>query len=242
VAGAASSVVSTSRSAAACSEVTTPTREERRAGALAGAGEQAFAGELFLEAQELLVEVADAVATRRFDVELEVAARLVKRDQHARFDVLAVGQSPAEQLRAAAEHDAAHLRGAVLEREVDVSGSAWLRLETSPATQHREKRRSSRSRARRLSMETGITGALVGNSAPAEKRSDMAGFYMAHRCRRQLVLPRIAIDALEGLLQRPAQAKVPVCENLRRKACFPSFRPLAGRSGRCCWRRSSPSR
>jgi hypothetical protein len=50
-------------------------------------------------------------ATSRFDVELEIAARFVERDQHARFDVLAVLESPAEQLRAAAEHDAAHLRG-----------------------------------------------------------------------------------------------------------------------------------
>jgi hypothetical protein len=66
--------------------------------------------------------LADAVATSRFDVELEIAAGLVERHQHARFDVLAVLQSPADQLRAAAEHDAAHLRGAVLEREVDVPG------------------------------------------------------------------------------------------------------------------------
>jgi hypothetical protein len=69
-------------------------------GALAGAGEQAFAFELFLEAKELLVEVADAGATSRFDVELEIAARFVERDQHARLDVLAVLESPAEQLRA----------------------------------------------------------------------------------------------------------------------------------------------
>jgi hypothetical protein len=55
-------------------------------------------------------------------VELEIAAYFVECHQHACLDVLAVLQSPAEQLRAAAEHDAANLCGAVLEREVDVPG------------------------------------------------------------------------------------------------------------------------
>ncbi|EXI84391.1 MAG: hypothetical protein AW11_03867 [Candidatus Accumulibacter regalis] len=95
---------------------------KRRQRAFAGAGEEPFAVELLLEAQELFVEVADTAAPRGFDVKLEVAARLVEGDQHPRLDVLAVFQSPAEELRATAEHHAAHLCGGVLEREVDMSG------------------------------------------------------------------------------------------------------------------------
>jgi hypothetical protein len=108
--------------AAACSEVTIPTRRGNAGkGRLPALSNSPSPFKSFLEAKELFVEVADAASTSRFDVELEIAAGLVKRDQHARFDVLAVGQSPAEELRATAEHDAAHLRGAILEREVDVS-------------------------------------------------------------------------------------------------------------------------
>jgi hypothetical protein len=136
---------------------------KRRQGALAALSNSP-SRRAFLEAKELFVEVADAGPTRRFDVELEIPACLVERDQHARLDVLAILQSPAEQLRAAAEHDAAHLRGAVLERKVDMPGSRMAEVGDSPATQHRGKAASSRSRARRLSRETGITGTAMGQA------------------------------------------------------------------------------
>ena len=65
-------------------------------GALAGARKQSLAFELLLETKELLVEVADAGPTRRFDVELEVATRLVERHQDTRLDMLTIFQTPAE--------------------------------------------------------------------------------------------------------------------------------------------------
>jgi hypothetical protein len=119
-------------------EVTMPIRRgktgRRR---LAAASKRPSRFELFLEAQELFVEIADACLARRFDVQLKVAACFVERDEDAGLDVLAVLQSPAEQLRAIAEHDATHLRGGVLEREIRRDPrrrrSGW-RLRRRPST------------------------------------------------------------------------------------------------------------
>ena len=82
---------------------------------------QAFALEFGLEAQEAFEQVALASPANGFDVELEFAARLVKRNQGARFDLLAIFQPPAEQLGPASPHDAAHLRASILQREIDMA-------------------------------------------------------------------------------------------------------------------------
>lgn len=85
--------------------------------------EQSFVFQFFLEFQEALEQVADTGASGCFDVELEIAARFIKGDKNAGFNVLPVFQAPSEQLRTVAEQDAAHLRVAVLQREIDMPGS-----------------------------------------------------------------------------------------------------------------------
>ena len=61
-----------------------------------------------------LMTVTLAGAANRLDIELELAAWLVERDQNPRLDSLAVFQSPADQLGTVAPHDAAHLGGGIL--------------------------------------------------------------------------------------------------------------------------------
>jgi hypothetical protein len=103
-------VLSTSRKAAACGEVTMPMRRGKGGSArLRSLAKRPSAVSLSF------VERADAGAPGGFDVELKVPARLVKRDENARFEMLPVRQSPAEKLGAVAEHHATDLRRAVLE-------------------------------------------------------------------------------------------------------------------------------
>ena len=86
--------------------------------------EQAFLFQFLFQPYKGFVEVADAGATDRFDVELIVAARGVQRHQRAHFDLVAFTRRKASMLGAAFEHYRAHLGGIVLEREIPVTGSS----------------------------------------------------------------------------------------------------------------------
>ena len=83
--------------------------------------EQALALELVAQTEESLEERAEARRPHELDVQLEIAARLVKRHERAHLDLHPVARLPVEQHPAAAEHDAAHLRAAVLQREIEVT-------------------------------------------------------------------------------------------------------------------------
>ena len=89
---------------------------------LAVNGKNALIFKFGLELQEALEEVALAGPADGFDVELEFAARLVEGNEDAGFDLMTVLQPPAEHLRPASPHDAAHLGAGVLERKVNVTG------------------------------------------------------------------------------------------------------------------------
>ncbi len=95
---------------------------QARQGALAFGREQAFALELFAQAGKGLVETAEAGAAQGLHVQLVVAARFEQGDQGLGLDLLAVLETPGNQLGTAAEHDAAHLGRLVLQREVDMAG------------------------------------------------------------------------------------------------------------------------
>ena len=84
--------------------------------------EQALFLQLLLQAQEALEQGPKPRPAHRLDVELEASARFVQGDQRSRLDALAVGQVPVQVRRAALEHDAIHLRGLVLEGEIQVAG------------------------------------------------------------------------------------------------------------------------
>jgi hypothetical protein len=84
--------------------------------------EQAFVGELLLQAQEPLVERPEPGLAHRLHRELESPARLIERNERAHFDLRAVGRLPVERAEAAFEHHAIDLGAVVLEREVAVSG------------------------------------------------------------------------------------------------------------------------
>lgn len=86
-------------------------------------GEKPFTLQPVLELQKFFVEIADAGSSCCLDIQLEIAARLVKRDEYPGLDVLAVFQSPAENLRTVAEHHTAHLGGGILQRKIDVAGT-----------------------------------------------------------------------------------------------------------------------
>ena len=79
------------------------------------------------------IKIALAGPANRLDIELEFAAWLVKGHQRAGFDLLAIFQSPAEQLGAISPHHATHLGGAVLEREIDVAGGRVGQVRDFPA-------------------------------------------------------------------------------------------------------------
>jgi hypothetical protein len=67
------------------------------------------------------VERPQSGPPHEFDVELEISARLVQGDGCPDFDLHALAWRPVKHLRPVTEHDAAHLRLLVLEREVSVS-------------------------------------------------------------------------------------------------------------------------
>ena len=90
--------------------------------------EKAFAFQFLLHAQELLEQRAESRAAHGFDIQLEVTTRLVERDEGAHFDLHAFLRLPVEVLRAPTEHDAAHLRAGVLQREVTVSRVVTLEV------------------------------------------------------------------------------------------------------------------
>ncbi len=83
--------------------------------------EQPLALELVAQTEERLVERAEARRPHELDVQLEIAARLVKGHERAHLDLHSVARLPVEEHPAAAEHDAAHLRGAVLQREIEMA-------------------------------------------------------------------------------------------------------------------------
>jgi hypothetical protein len=83
--------------------------------------EQAFGAELFLEAQETLVERAEACAAHGLDRELEASTRLVEGRERANLHLHAVARLPVEERGAAAEHHAFDLGRAILEREIAVA-------------------------------------------------------------------------------------------------------------------------
>ena len=83
--------------------------------------EQTLALELVAQAQESLVQGAEPRRTHELDVQLEVAARLVERDQRPHLDLHPVARLPVEEHAAAAKHDAPHLSRAVLQGEVEMT-------------------------------------------------------------------------------------------------------------------------
>ena len=116
-------VVSTSRSAAACVDVTTPiTRGMARQRLLARRVEQARRLERGLDAQELLEQHPGTGTAHLFDLQLEVAPRRIDPRQDTRLDAVALARRPVDALVTVAEHHAAHLRVAVLHREVPMPG------------------------------------------------------------------------------------------------------------------------
>ncbi len=105
------SVVSTSRSAAACSEVTTPTRRgSGGSGRLRRGVEQSLGRQALAQAQELLPQPPGAEAAHRLDAQLKLAARFVEADGGQHLDLVAVARREIDLHVAAAEHHAAHLR------------------------------------------------------------------------------------------------------------------------------------
>lgn len=83
--------------------------------ALAGIVEQPFGQQFFLEPGEGLEQCAQTGAPHALDIELKIAARFVQCDQGTNLDLLAVGDGERHELRAVAEHHAAHLRRGILE-------------------------------------------------------------------------------------------------------------------------------
>ena len=170
------SVVSTSRSAAAASEVTTPTQRGKAGSSrFEPASKTPSRSSFSLSAQEALVERPYAGLAHRLDAQLEASARLVEGD--AAPALRSARRSPArscEQRGAAAEHHAFHLRLAVLQREVAVPGGARDRFEISPLTQSSGKRRSRLSRTLRSNSETVTTPADGGGSGVGNRSASLS--------------------------------------------------------------------
>jgi len=83
--------------------------------------EQALGLQSRLQLQEALVQVAGTGAAHRLDRQLVVAARLVQGDRGPHLDAIAIARREVHVLRPPAEHDRAHLRRHVLQREVPVA-------------------------------------------------------------------------------------------------------------------------
>ena len=84
--------------------------------------EEALAGQLRLEALELLPQGPDAGLLHVLGDELEFPARLIEADSAAREHFLAIARGEANAAVLAAKHGGAQLRVAVLEGEVPVAG------------------------------------------------------------------------------------------------------------------------
>src|SRR5256886_15988884 len=76
---------------------------------------------LVTEPQESLEQGAEPGAPHGFDIELEIAARLVQADERLHLDLHAVARRPLEILLPLPEHDATHLGVLVLQNEIGVS-------------------------------------------------------------------------------------------------------------------------
>ena len=96
--------------------------DARRQGFFAGRIEQALGQQAGLEFLERCLQRARAGLFKVFHDQLELAAPLVQGYPAAQADVVAVGRGETQALVAVAEHGAAHLRAAVLQREVPVAG------------------------------------------------------------------------------------------------------------------------
>src|SRR3989442_15194508 len=83
--------------------------------------EQALFFELVTEPQESLEQGAEPRAPHGFDIELEIAARLVQADERLHLDLHAIARRPLEILLPLPEHDAARLGVLVLQNEIRVS-------------------------------------------------------------------------------------------------------------------------
>jgi hypothetical protein len=91
-------------------------------GALGRRLEQALLLQAVLQPHEAFVQRPEARLAHRLDGELEAPARFVQRGEGAHFHLGAVAQLPVEPGKAAAEHDAVHLRPAVFQREIAMAG------------------------------------------------------------------------------------------------------------------------
>ena len=98
-----------------------PLREARQR-LLAFGGEQALGFQSCLHPGEGFEQAPEAGAAQGFDVELEVAACFVERDQRPGFDLLPVFQPPWKRLGLVAEHHATRLGAFILQREIDMTG------------------------------------------------------------------------------------------------------------------------
>jgi len=133
-------------------------------GALARGREPARGFESGLEPSELFVERTETGHSRRLDIELKFAARLVDRRCRAHLDAQAILQSEAQELRLLSEQDTAYLGLLVLEQEVNVAGwcprkvrdlaadpcQAEVALDEQAGGAHKQRNRQHRPRRRRL--------------------------------------------------------------------------------------------
>jgi hypothetical protein len=126
---------------------------EQRQRALALFVEQALGPQLFLQAQEGFVQLADAGAADRLDIDLVIAARTIKGDQGAHLDLVAFARHEAGVLGAAAEHHRAHLGRIVLQREIPVAGRGAGEIRHLAADPYQRKR--ALQQARDLLVESG---------------------------------------------------------------------------------------
>ena len=83
--------------------------------------EQALLFEFVTQPEEGLEQGAEPGAPHGFDIELEIAARLVQADERLHLDLHAIARRPLQILLALPEHDAAHLGVLVLQNEIGVS-------------------------------------------------------------------------------------------------------------------------
>ncbi len=96
--------------------------------ALAFRGKQTFGGQLGLELLELPLERAEAGFLEMLDDQLKIATRLVQADTGPRQDLLPVARPERDTGVARLPHRATHLRRAILEGEIPVSGGGYREI------------------------------------------------------------------------------------------------------------------
>src|SRR5690606_33987045 len=83
---------------------------------------QAFGGQLFLERQKRLMQVAPPRATQGLYLYLIISTRFVKGDAHPEFAFLPHLGHKTYRLRPPSEHDGTHHRAFVLDRKIPMAG------------------------------------------------------------------------------------------------------------------------